>query len=119
MRNAYPILLTALALLTITAHAQDATPLRLVQTIPLPHVEGRIDHMAVDVTGQRLFVAALGNNSLEVIDLRGGKRVHSISDLREPQGVAFVADANQIYVACGGDGTVKVYDAKSFDLVIT
>ena len=42
--------------------------MRLVQTIPLPHVKGRIDHLAVDVAGQRLFIAALGNNSLEVID---------------------------------------------------
>jgi len=69
--------------------------------------------------GQRLFVAALGNNSLEVIDLRTGKRIRSISELREPQGVAYVPKANQIYVACGGDGAVKVYDAKSFDLVTT
>jgi DNA-binding beta-propeller fold protein YncE len=75
--------------------------------------------MAVDVAGQRLFVAALGNNSLEVIDLRDGKRIRSISELHEPQGVAYVPGANQCYVACGGDGAVKVYDAKSFDLVTT
>jgi hypothetical protein len=108
----------ALACLVGVAAAETA-PLRLVQTIPLAHVEGRIDHMAVDVAGQRLFVAALGNNSLEVIDLHDGKRIRSISGLREPQGVAYVTEANQIYVACGGDGEVKVYDAKSFDLVTT
>jgi chromate transporter len=50
--------------------ATDAPPLRLVQTIPLPGVQGRIDHLAVDVAGQRLFVAALGNNTVEVVDLR-------------------------------------------------
>jgi hypothetical protein len=99
--------------------AKETTPLRLIQTIPLSHVEGRIDHMAADVTGGRLFIAALGNNSLEVIDLRAGKRVRSISGLREPQGVAYVPEANRIYVACGGDGAVNVYDAKSFNLVTT
>ena len=103
----------------VSVAAEETAPLRLAQTMPLPQVEGRIDHMAVDVAGQRLFVAALGNNSLEVIDLRAGKRIHSISGLREPQGVAYIAAANQIHVACGGDGVVKVYDAKSFDLVTT
>src|SRR5258706_14879518 len=76
--------------------AEEGAPLRLVQPIPLPHVEGRIDHMAVDVAGQRLFVAALGNSSLKVIDLRAGKRTQSITGLREPQGVAYAAEVNQI-----------------------
>src|SRR5689334_22200822 len=74
-------------------------PLKLVQTIPLPDVEGRIDHLAADTKGQRLFVAAPGNNTLEVIDLKAGKRVHSIRGLREPQGVAYVWQRDRIYVA--------------------
>ena len=104
-------------LLAVHSLAAEPAMLRLVQTIPLPRVEGRIDHMAVDVASQRLFVAALGNGSVEILDLRAGKLTHSITGLREPQGVAYVAEANQIYVACGGDGVVKVYEAKSFDLV--
>jgi DNA-binding beta-propeller fold protein YncE len=80
----------------------------LEQRIPLEGVEGRIDHMAVDVKGQRLFVAALGNNSLEIVDLKAGKRVHSIRDLPEPQGVLYVND--QIVVSCGGDGSVRFFD---------
>jgi len=112
----HSLMLAIIFLACITA--RGAT-LRLIQTIPLEGVEGRIDHMAVDINGQRLFIAALGNNSLEVIDLRAGQRIRTISELREPQGVAYVPEANQIYVACGGDGVVKVYDAKSFDLVTT
>src|SRR5512142_1289888 len=61
--------------------------LRLLQTIPLPNVEGRIDHLAIDIKGQRLFIAALGNNSVEVVDLRVGKVIQSISGFSEPQGV--------------------------------
>ena len=105
-------------LMTGATHAEPQA-LQLVQTIPLPGVEGRIDHIAVDVAGQRLFVAALGNGSVEILDLRTGKRIHSIGGLHEPQGVAYVAEANRIYAACGGDGVVNVYDAKSFDLVTT
>ena len=54
-------------LLSASALAQQPAPLRPVATVPLPHVEGRIDHMAIDVAGERLFVAALGNKTLEVI----------------------------------------------------
>src|SRR3954470_24770989 len=70
------VTLTAVALMLARApaRAEPAPPLRLVQVIPLPAVQKRIDHLAVDVRGQRLFVAALGNGSLEVIDLALGKR---------------------------------------------
>src|SRR4051794_30077707 len=76
--------------------------LQLVQTIPLPGVAGRIDHLAVDRPGHRLFIAALGNNTVEVIDLAAGKRDHTITGLVEPQGVLFLPDFNQVYVANGG-----------------
>lgn len=104
-------------LLASSATGQDA--LRQVQVIPLPGVEGRIDHMAVDVAGRRLFVSALGNNTLEVLDLGQGRRVKSISGLREPQGVYFVPKQNKIFVANGDDGTCKVFDGTSFKLVTT
>src|SRR4051794_22651965 len=67
-------------------------PLHFVETISLPGVEGRIDHMALDTAGERLFVAALGNNTVEVVGLAAHKVVHSIRGLREPQGVAFLKD---------------------------
>ena len=67
--------------------AEEAGPLRLIQTIPLRNVEGRIDHMAVDVKGERLFIAALGNNTVEIVDLRAGKHMETITGLHEPQGV--------------------------------
>src|SRR5215467_42326 len=79
-------------------NAQSAS-LTLVQTILLPGVEGRIDHFAFDSAGQRLFVCALGNNSLEVIDLRKGERVHSITGLGAPQGVGYAQEANRLLVA--------------------
>src|SRR2546422_5417223 len=92
-------------------------PLKLAQTIALEGVEGRIDHLAVDVKGMRLFVAALGNNTLEVVDLRAGKRIHSIAGLKEPQGVAFMPDYNGIVVANGqGDG-VNVYSGATYKLL--
>ena len=65
----YYLLVGLLIAFPVLANAQDAAPLQLVQTIPLPNVKGRIDHMDVDVKGKWLFVAGLENGSLEVIDL--------------------------------------------------
>lgn len=98
------------------AHAQA---LRLEQTIPLPGVRGRIDHLSIDVKGQRLFVAALGNDTVEVVDLKRAQRVHTITGLHEPQGTLYVPGANRLYVANGKDGTLRIYDAASWQLLKT
>ncbi len=99
------------------AKAQTSEPLRLEKSIELAGVQGRIDHMSLDVQGQRLFVAALGNNTVEVIDLKAGKRTSIIAGLREPQGVLFVPGNDRLYVASSKDGTVKVFDGTSLQLL--
>jgi len=101
------------------AGAQANAPLKLEQTIPLPDVQGRIDHLSLDVLGQRLFVSALGNHTLEVVDLKAGKRAHTISGLKEPQGALYVADKNRLFVASGKDGAVRVFEGTSFQLLKT
>jgi YVTN family beta-propeller protein len=85
----------------------------------MPNVAGRIDHMAVDVKGQRLFVAALGNNTLEVIDIKNMERLHTITALHEPQGIAYTPNTNRIYVANRSDGSLRIYDGGSFRLLQT
>jgi DNA-binding beta-propeller fold protein YncE len=102
----------------IAAVAQTS-PLRLVQTIPLPGVHGRIDHMDADVKGQRLFVAGLENGSLEVVDLRVGKSLRSIPGFKKPQGIAFVPSLNKIFVDSGDDGKVRVFRGDTLDLITT
>ena len=105
--------------LSWAALASSASPLRLVQTIPLTGVEGRIDHMALDEAGQRLFLVALGNNTVEVLDLRGGRRTRTLSGFREPQGVGFAGSPGRLFVASGGDGSVTVLDADSCNVLRT
>jgi DNA-binding beta-propeller fold protein YncE len=95
----------------------SAAVLRLVQTIQMPGVEGRIDHLAVDLAGKRLFVAALGNNSVEVVDLAGGRRVRSLSGFDEPQGIAYLADVGRLVVANGGSGAVDLLDGSSLERI--
>jgi DNA-binding beta-propeller fold protein YncE len=94
--------------------AQAAQPLRLEKTIELPDVGGRIDHMSIDVKGDRLFVSALGNNTLEVIDLKAAKRAKTIGQLKEPQGVVYVPETDRLYVANGNDGSVRTFDGSSY-----
>ncbi len=101
------------------AIGQNSEVLSLDVHIPLSDVKGRIDHFSVDVKGQRLFVAAVENHTLEVIDLKSGQRVHTIADLAEPQGVFYDPATNHLFVACGLDGVTKVLDATSFQALAT
>jgi len=101
----------------VTAVKGEEKAFKLKQTISLPGVEGRIDHLALDTPGERLFVCALGNNTLEVLDLRKGERIRSITGLGAPQGIAYIPELNRIFVANDKGGILKIYDAKSFQTV--
>jgi len=87
-------------------------PLVLETKIPLGEVSGRIDHLGIDLKRQRLFVAELGNNSLGAVDLMAGKTMRTIGGFSEPQGVAYVSFGDSVYVANGGDGSVRVLRAE-------
>lgn len=101
----------------LIAQSGSTEPLQPAGAITMPDVGGRIDHLAIDAKGLRLFVAALGNNSLEVIDLKKNQRVHTIKGLAEPQGVVFAASSNRLFVANGGDGSVRAFDAASWKML--
>jgi YVTN family beta-propeller protein len=92
-------------------------PLKLFATIALPNVNGRIDHMAFDSKRQFVYVAALGNNTVEVVDLKNKKVVHSIKGLGEPQGIRFVPESNAIFVANGDNGACDVFNADTYEKI--
>jgi DNA-binding beta-propeller fold protein YncE len=103
-----------------TATAQTAErellPLQLEEQIPVPGVAGRLDHFTADAKRKRLFVSALGNNTVEVIDVFAGRVVHSIKGLAQPQGPLYVPGADKLYVANAEDGKVRVYDGATYTL---
>jgi DNA-binding beta-propeller fold protein YncE len=101
----------------LTAAESGDAPLQLKQTIALPGVEGRIDHLDLDAAHERLFVCALGNNTAEVVDLRKGERIHTISGLGAPQGLVYIAELNRLFIANDKGGIFKIYDAKSYQPV--
>jgi hypothetical protein len=97
----------------VLSMGQEVGPLLLEKEIALPGVEGRIDHFSVDAPGQRLFIAALENGSIEILDTRKGERTAEIKGLEEPQGVYCDSKTDRLYVATGGDGKLRIYDEKS------
>src|SRR5689334_10339805 len=115
------IWLAAIVLIGYTAIAPSQEggkqPLRLVQTISLPNVKGRLDHMDVDVKGKRLFVAAVENGTVEVVDLEVGKWAHSIHGFKKPQGALYVPEIGKLFVASGDDGMLRVFRGDTLDLL--
>lgn len=111
------VVLFLVVLLAQALHATEPVTLKLTHTIPLPGVQGRFDHFAIDVEGRRLFVAALGNNTLEVISLAAGKRTQSVTGMSKPTGVLYLAATNRILVANGDDGTLKILDGTDFKVL--
>jgi hypothetical protein len=98
-------------------HAERGPALRLVQTLPLPGVSGRLDHMAVDVDKRRLFVAAVANGTIEVLDLDAGKAINSIPGIKDAQDALFLGgDFNKLYVS-SLDGTLRIFQGETFRLI--
>jgi YVTN family beta-propeller protein len=96
----------------VTGWAEE--PLVLEAKIPLGDVSGRIDHMAFDAAHQRLFVAELGNDSVGVVDVEAKKTIRTISHLKEPQGVGYVASSDTLYVANANDGSVRLFRGSDY-----
>src|SRR6266852_6233270 len=97
-----------------TGSSQESAkqPLRLVQTISIPNVKGRLDHMDMDVKSKRLFVAGLENGTFEVVDLEAGKWVRSIPGFKKQQGALVVPEFNKVFLASGDDGMVRVFPGR-------
>ena len=93
--------------------------LQLTKTISLPGIKGRIDHLDINLKDQIVYIAALGSDAVEIVNLKSGKVLHSITGLDEPQGVGYIPLHNEIFIANGGDGDCYFYNATSFAKVAT
>jgi DNA-binding beta-propeller fold protein YncE len=106
--------LSAWLVQSVAPRAQQPPALQLEASVSLGDVRGRIDHMAIDLARQRLLVAELGNDSLGVVDLKERKVVHRISGLSEPQGIGYVPSTDTLYVANGGDGSLRRFTGAQY-----
>jgi len=104
----------ALAMTIPSTYGAGEPPLEPVATIEMPGVKGRIDHLSVDLKRHRLFVAALGNNTVEVLDVERQRHEKSLPGFGEPQGVLYLADPDRLYVANGTGERLDILDGNSF-----
>jgi hypothetical protein len=96
-----------------------ASGLKFQQTITLPGVKGKFDHFAMDEAGKRLFAAAAGNQSVEVIDLTTGKVVDSLKGFGKPHGLAWIAGTGTLFVSDGGKAELAIYSGSPLKRVKT
>jgi DNA-binding beta-propeller fold protein YncE len=104
------VLSISLIFVTLEAQSQNYS-LKFDSSIPLTNVLGRIDHMAYNHSKQYVYIAALGNNTVEVVDLKNKEAVHSIKGLKEPQGVVYIPENNSIFITNGNTGECDFFDA--------
>lgn len=112
-------LAAATMLLTASGPApeREAPPLRLVQEIPLPGVQGRLDHFTIDPKRKRVIFSGLGNDTVQVVDAFAGRQIHQIDGLSQPQGTLYVPETDTLYVANAADGHVNIYNGTTFALI--
>ena len=98
--------------------AQEKLPLKLVATTPMPGFTGDFDHFGLDLKGNRLFLASENQKTVEVFDLRTGKRIHSITGFGQPLTMAYLPESNRLIVTDGGDtDAVELVDCKHYKII--
>ncbi len=99
------------------AQEREAPPVREVQEIPLPGVQGRLDHFTIDAKRKRVIFSGLGNNSVQIVDVFAGRMIHQIDGLAEPQGTLYLAEWDKLFVANSANGHVDIYDGEKYTLL--
>lgn len=117
MKSALPLCAMVLFLLSLAVGQSSVLPLK--QRIALPNVDGRMDHMGIDIAGQRLFATAFDNHTVSVIDLKAGRQISLLPNLDKPQAAYYDAATNHLFVSLSGDGSVTMFDGRTFQLLQT
>src|ERR1041385_5055786 len=109
MRHHTLVLLSLWLVVVGNTRAADSPLLAVESKVTLGEVQGRIDHLGVDLKRQRLYVAELGNDSVGVVDLKAGRVAQTLRGLKEPQGIGYETVTDTLYVANAGDGSVRIF----------
>jgi WD40 repeat protein len=117
--HTFPVLLMFLTLFCFCSRDGNSQKAVWEGKIALGNIHGRIDHMAADLVHDRLFICALGNNTVEIADIKSNKHLFTIRDIKEPQGVVYIPYTNRIIVSGGEDGIVNLYDGTTYKLLNT
>jgi DNA-binding beta-propeller fold protein YncE len=111
--------LAVLAFVAVQSNAQEKLPLKLVATTPMPGFTGDFDHFGLDLKGNRLFLAAEDQKTVEVFNLRTGARVHSIEGFAHPLTMAYLAESDRLVVTEGDIDSLELVDCKTYKIIKT
>jgi hypothetical protein len=116
------VLLCCLAATTVPhspARAQESrtSPMRQVKVLPVPGVQGRLDHFTIDKQHKRIMFSCPDDNTVQIVDAFDGSPISQIRGLSNPRGTFYLADGDKLYVADAGAGRVSVYDGTKFTLI--
>src|SRR6266404_5807173 len=103
-----------LASCALAVGAQEKLPLKLIATTPMPDFTGDFDHFGVDLKGSRLFLAAEDQKTVEVFDLRTGKRIHSIAGFGHPLTMAYLAESDRLLDNNAATDDLALVDYKEY-----
>ena len=119
MKKSLALFLTLFVVFALETKAQEKLPLKLIATTPLPELVGDLEFFAPDLKGNRLFLCAENSKTVEVFDLRTGKRIHTITGFGEPHDIVYLPDSNKLIVTDGGDdfGWVELVSAENYQIV--
>ncbi len=110
---------TILAGFAVKIKGQEKLPLKLVVTTPMPGFTGDFDHFGLDLKGNRLFLAAEDQKTIEVFDLRTGKRIHSIEGFGHPLTMVYLPESNRLLVTNGDTDDVAQVDCNEYKIMNT
>jgi hypothetical protein len=111
------IMLMIVATLASLGRAKEVAPLKLLDAVPLPGFSGDFDHFAVDEKGGRLFLAGEDHKTVEVFDLKNGRRLKSIAGFGTPHSVIYLPETDRILVADGDKGMLQILRGSDYAAV--
>jgi DNA-binding beta-propeller fold protein YncE len=90
---------------------RGGVPLALVRDVPLPGGTTRFDYASVDTKGRKLYVAHLGDSTLDVVDLDTLHVVAVVPRIADVHGVALAADRGRVYATATGDNELVTIES--------
>src|ERR1700730_12726874 len=99
------------------AHSQTQAPLKLLRTVALPGFTGDFDHFAVDEKGARLFLAGEDHKTVEVFDLKTGRRVKSITGFGAPHTIFYFPETDRIFITDGDKGQIQILRGSDYSVI--
>lgn len=110
------VLTTASTLPPAGAHT-SRLPLQRVRDVPLPGRSTRFDYQSIDPVGRRLYIAHLGDSSVDVIDLDSSRVVARVPDLPDVHGVLAVPELERVFASAAGAKELVTLDAASDQVI--